>query len=82
MLAKEFRVRREKTGVQDLQNAGKVNFGIFRIRMIPMDAQGSRAEKSKRGYTFQAQSEPFCSLGAFSIGKKARTARITISGSI
>ena len=54
MFAKELRVRRKQTGIQNLQNAGKVDLRVFRIGMIAMNQQcrGSQQKKIKGRLSF------------------------------
>ena len=47
MLAKKLGVYRKQVGIQNLQNAGKVNLGVLGIRMIAMN--------QKRGDSQQQQ---------------------------
>ena len=37
VLAKKFGIRLKQTGVEDLQNTGKINLRVFSIRMIALN---------------------------------------------
>ncbi len=82
MLAEEFRIRGKQAGIQDFQHPGEVDLGILCIRMVTMNAESQSAQQYKAGDAFDAQSESLPSFSTFAGGTKARTARITISGSI
>jgi hypothetical protein len=60
MFAKELRIRRKQAGIQDLQNPGKVNLGVFRVGMIAMnqEREGGQQQQAEDAAddTFDVQS--------------------------
>ena len=47
MLAKELRIHWKQAGIQNLQNARKINLRVFRIRMIAMNREGSDGQNEQ-----------------------------------
>jgi hypothetical protein len=62
VLAKKLRIRWKQAGIQDLQNARKVNLRIFRIGMISVNQNGDDRQQQQSGYAandaFDIQSVP------------------------
>ena len=45
VLAEELRIRGKQAGVQNLQHAREIDFGILGVGMIAMDAESGSAQK-------------------------------------
>ena len=48
MFGKKLAVHRKQTGIEMLQNAGQINFGIFGIRVISVNEQGGYGQRQQR----------------------------------
>src|SRR3981081_1102890 len=57
MLAKELRIRWKQAGIQNLQNPRKVDFRVFRIRMIAMNQKSSGGQGQQAYKDFNLQKE-------------------------
>src|ERR1700687_2317052 len=58
MLAKELRIRGKQAGIEDLQNPRKVDFRVFRIRMIAMNQKrnGGQGQQAYKDFNLQKES--------------------------
>jgi hypothetical protein len=57
VLAKKLCIRWKQAGIQDLQNPGKVNFRIFRVRVIAMNQKrnGGQNQQAYKILDFQKE---------------------------
>ena len=69
VFAKEFRIRRKQAGIEDLQNARKINLRVFRIRMIALNEKCDGGQQEQASNMFDIQSV----LIHFSMSKKNYT---------
>jgi len=75
VLAEKVGVLRVQAGIELLENAWKINFCVFRVRMIAMNEQGASSQNQQPNKSLDLQTESLRDSGSmFSNGYRRRAA--------